>query len=209
MTTPPLPWIVRSAVADRPVELSGYATLTSRITLGLPHAVALDGQLTLGLVAPTGLARFWLATPREAIVSRAEEDPTGAPPFRLVIRRDAGRMAGVTPLVLGPVRFVGATGTEPPGVRLRITGWCIHAGSLVGPGDFGSYLSFDWKAVGMASDRFEAPTARPAVLRRLALDPSGVRTASEADLAAVVEATAGPGPGAGQFTGYGRSFADD
>ena len=209
LATAPLPWIVRTAVADRPALLPGYTTLTSRITLGLPHVMALDQRLTLGLVAPTGLARFWLATARETVVSQAGEDQPGAPPFRLVLRADGGRMSGVAPVVLGPARFVGSAGTEAPGLRLRVTGWRIHAGSLVGTGDFGSYIAIDWKPWGAAASRFEAPIARPAVLRRLALDASARETARERELAAVVETTAGPGPGAGRFAGYGRSFADD
>lgn len=209
LATAPLPWIVRTAVADRPPVLPGYATLTSRITLGLPHVMVLDQRLTLGLVAPTGIASFWLATPREAVVSQAGEDRPGAPPFRLTLRADGARMIGVAPVVLGPARFVGSAGTEAPGLRLRVTGWMIHAGSLVGAGDFGSYITFDWKPWGTAAGRFEAPIARPAVLRRLALDASGMGTATEAELAAVVETTAAPGPGAGRFAGHGRSFADD
>ena len=209
LATPNLPWTVRNAVPAQPAALPRHTSLVSRIALGLPHLVALDQRLSLGLVAPTGLARFWLATPRDAVVSAAGEDVAGAPPFRLLLRSDGGALIGVAPLVIGPVRFVGAAATLAPGLRLRISGWRIHAGSLVGGGDFGSFVSLDWLAWGRGADRFEAPVARPAVLRRLAADLSGANPQSANDLSAPVEATAAPGPGSGQFSGYGRRFADD
>ncbi|WP_157813730.1 hypothetical protein [Sinorhizobium meliloti] len=187
--------------------MAGYTPLNARITLGLPHAIALDQRFTLGLVAPSGLARFWLATPREAVVSEAGEDRPSASPFRLLLRTTGG-LIGVTPLVLGPARFICVTGATPPGLRLRITGWRIHAGSLVGPGDFGSYVALDWRPWGAAAEHFEAPTARPAVLRRLTLEAPDMSVTLQENLAALVETTAAPGPGAERFRGYGQSFAD-
>ncbi len=207
LTHPRLPWIVRTATPAQPPALPGHASLTSRITLGLPHVVALDQQLTLGLVAPTGLARFWLGVPRDAVVSMAGEDVPGAPPFRLLLRGAAGALIGVAPLVIGPARFVGQTAALAPGLRLRVTDWRIHAGSLVGPGDFGSWVSLDWVAWGQASARFAAPTARAAVARRLATEPAGTSILAH-DLAAAVEGSAAPGPGTGHFSGYGRRFGD-
>ncbi|MDK1483173.1 hypothetical protein, partial [Sinorhizobium sp. 6-117] len=100
---------MRTTVAERLRPLPDYTALTARITLGLPHAIVLDRRFTLGLVAPSGLARFWLATPREAVVSQAGEDRPGAPPFRLLLRTNGG-LIGVAPLVMGPSRFFCVTG---------------------------------------------------------------------------------------------------
>lgn len=208
MQTPALPWIVRTAVAPLPAPLPEFLPLVSRITLGLPHVMVLDPRFTLGLVAPTGLARFWLGQPKDALVSRAGEDQPGAPPLRLLLRGSGSALAGVAPLVLGPTRFLGASAVVAPGLRLRVTDWRIHAGSLVGPGDFGSYLSLDWQAWGPGAARFQAPVARPAVLRRLAIDATGATATSPEVLAQAVETDATPGSGAGQWQGYGRRFVD-
>lgn len=198
MASPPdLPLIVRTTVPERPEPLPTLTAVASPITGGLPHVVPLGPDLSLGLVAPSGLARYWLTVPKEAVVSEATGASENPLPLRLLLRGNGGALAGIAPLVLGPVRFVGDAAPE---LRLRITGWRIHAGSLVGAGDFGSFVAFDCTRHGAASTRFEAPTARNAVRQRLA-------DGAYPEVAAIV-ADARPGPGSGRPRGYGRTFAD-
>ncbi|WP_232495593.1 hypothetical protein [Novosphingobium kaempferiae] len=198
MARPPaLPLIVRATVPERPEPLPAFTATTSPIAAGLPHVVPLGPGLSLGLVAPSGLARYWLTVPKEAVASDSASASEHPLPLRLLLRGNGGALAGIAPLVLGPVRFVG---NAAPGLRLRITGWRIHAGSLVGAADFGSFVAFEWTHHGAATARFEAPTARHAVQRRLA---DGAYPE-----AAPVVADARLGPGSGRPRGYGRTFAD-
>lgn len=207
MRAPDLPVVVRFAVPERTAPEAGLQPLVSRIQAGLPHAIALDASLTLGLVAPTGLARFWLALPPETTVSEAGDDlsalAVSLPPLRLILRR-GNALAGVAPLALGPARFLAGDLDTPPAIRLRVTGWRLTAGSLVGAGDHGASVSLAWAPWGAAASTFAAPAARGSVLHRL-VNAGEIRDpASEA----LTEAETTPGAGSGRFVGYGRVFRD-
>lgn len=204
----PLPWTTRTLTPASAAIPANSVTLQSRITAGLPHSIALDSGVTLGLVAPTGLARYWVRSEPDEIVADAK-DTSRTVPFRLLLREGA-RLMGVVPLVLGPARFVGESAQAPPRIRLVLLDWRIHAGSLRGPGDLGSFVTLAWRRVGAGSREFTAPIARIAVRRRLERQPVHAGGPSATDARGLgAERDCEPGAGSGQAIGYGRRFADD
>jgi hypothetical protein len=123
---------------------------------GLPHTIALDAETSLVAVLPNGLAVQWLQADPLAIVSSShpEGDPhvPGAAtppraPMRLLVLAGSQPLAAV-PLVAGLHRTVPDDG-GPDGARLEleILGWEVHAGTLRGAGDFGSFVDFAWRRV--------------------------------------------------------------
>ena len=109
----------------------GFTRIDSAFRAGLPHVVAIAPRWRALLTLPTGSARAWLD------MAPGTEVTTGAP--RLRFQRD-NKTVAVVPLVLGPVFEVVADGASVP-LTAFILGWSLHAGDLLGPGDYGSFLS--------------------------------------------------------------------
>jgi hypothetical protein len=98
--------------------------------------------------------------------------PVGAvdhAPARLLLRRAAETIA-VVPLVADRTARISESGDSDRGavVELSILGWEIRAGSLRGPGDFGSRLEIAWRRCDRAEDRFEPPPVNRRAAERLA-----------------------------------------
>jgi hypothetical protein len=53
-------------------------------------------------------------------------------------------------------------------IELVVLGWQIRAGSLRGPGDFGSRIELAWRIADRAADEFSPPPVSARVLERLA-----------------------------------------
>ena len=132
------------------------ARRTEPLRDGLPHTIALDAEVSLVAVLPNGLAVPWLQADPLAIVSssRPEGDPHvpgAAPPprapLRLLVLTGPQPVAAV-PLVAGLHRTLPDHG-GPDGARLEleIIGWEVHAGTLRGAGDFGSFVDLAWRRV--------------------------------------------------------------
>jgi hypothetical protein len=135
----------------------GATAVDDRITYGIPHRVRLEAGYSLVLTVPTGLATVWRDASPTAVVTRSGAQHTSAPsrtqddrrapaaPARLVLLR-SGRVRGVIPLVAGARVIVPeADGTVGPRFEIVLAEWDLRAGSLVGPGDVGSRLSFFWR----------------------------------------------------------------
>jgi hypothetical protein len=153
--------------------------VTEVLTSGLPQTVVLDGDVSLALTLPTGLALQWRDADPTALVSSSvvelepytsdPSEPVGAvrrAPLRMLVLV-AGRTVAAVPLVAGLHRTVPDQG-GPDGVRieLEVARWEIRAGTLRSPGDFGSFVELAWRRADQGGDAFAPPPLNPMFLRR-------------------------------------------
>jgi len=76
---------------------------------------------------------------------------------------------GIVPLVAGVRRFVPDEGsTRGAAIELVIIGWDLRAGTVLGPGDFGSRVTLAWRIASSASPEFAPPPINANLARRLA-----------------------------------------
>ncbi|MGW0202988.1 hypothetical protein [Nonomuraea sp. NPDC003201] len=154
------------------------------IAQGLPHRFALDGELEVILMLPTGLAAEWLDPPPEEVVSTSSRQraPYGAPgpatpPARLIVRL-GGVTLGVLPLVAGARRLVSGSAGRVR-AEIEVVDWDLRAAAVRGPGDTASRLVIAWRRADQAPDRYPAPPAPRRVMSRL---PITFRMESEVGL---------------------------
>jgi hypothetical protein len=173
-STPPLP----------PQAPDGFARVLVQLVNGLPATIDLDAELSLVLLAPTGLAATWRDAPGDAIVSTSDveraprpEPSSTAPknvgaverfPLRLIERMN-GKLGAVVPLAAGLVRELPDAGDYTEGVvaDVALLGWDIRAGSLRGAGDFGSRIELAWRRADGDNANAEPAAAHPRVLERI------------------------------------------
>jgi hypothetical protein len=166
----------RLLVPDAPPAVPAGATQVLQPLLrGLPQELPLDATLSLVITVPTGIAVDWRdADPATVVASAADERaPSGAqarpalarPPVRLALRRAGGFIAGV-PLVLGAHRFLPDDGAGGAVIELTVLDYLLHAGTLCGPGDFGSLLRLAWRRCDAGVDHFALPPLPPRVAER-------------------------------------------
>lgn len=182
---PPIP-VDRYLVPDGPARVpAGMTRVRMPLLRGLPQEIALDAELGLVLYAPLGNAVLLRDAAPDAVVSCSEAERRPASPVepasqravavasalarapaRLVVRR-AGTIVATLPLAAGLRRTVPETG-DVPGARieLMVLGWAIHAGTLRGAGDFGSFVALAWRRVDRGTARFELPRLDPRVAER-------------------------------------------
>ncbi len=164
--------------AAQPAAPDGFTTIDEPIVNGLPHTIALDDGLSLAVVAPSGLATRWRDADPTAIVSSSDEDvrsPDPAAtvvvsrcPARLLLRAGTAVVSSV-PLAAGVRRAIPEAGGVGSGVRIAVVvlAWDIRAGSLRGPGDFGSRIALATRRADRAGDTFETPAISPDLIARL------------------------------------------
>jgi hypothetical protein len=148
----------------------GMTVLDQPIRAGLPHEVALGPRLRGLLALPTGLARPWLDLAAGTVVSAATDAPDRAAPFgraapRLRVQRDKATFA-VLPLVAGPVQEV-ADAAGSVSLQIQVLDWTLHAGTVRGPGDFGSFLRLAVRVADKAEDVFGPLPPSDFVIQRL------------------------------------------
>jgi hypothetical protein len=169
------PLIALLTPAARPILAEGMMAADGPITQGLPHLVPLGPRLRAILVLPTGLARQWRDLAPATLVASAgaeQAPPAGDGPDllarpvpRLRIQRD-GVTITVLPLTAGTIgHAVDATGAVR--LEVQVLDWAIHAGTVVGPGDHGSFLRLGWRVADRAADRFAPLPPSEAVWRLL------------------------------------------
>jgi hypothetical protein len=162
------------AVAPPPSER--FTRVRQPLAQGLPHTIQLDADFRLVVALPNGTARLWLDTDPAEVVSRSanqtvpvangDRQPIGAvaqAPLRLFLVRDRTTLASI-PLVAGLRRTVPDTEIR---IELLVLGWDLRAGSLRGPGDFGSFVDLAWRRADRPGMSFEAPPFSPRVAARL------------------------------------------
>lgn len=170
---PPIPvnrYLVPDTGPRLPVDMTRVRFALVR---GLPQPLPLEGELDLVLYVPLGQAVLVRDADPTALVGsgepeRARHTPGPAPrrmvagaqqalaraPARLVVRR-GGVLVGALPLAAGLWRAVPDHG-RAPGVRLELVvlDWALHAGTLRGEGDFGSFVELAWRRADVGSERF-------------------------------------------------------
>jgi hypothetical protein len=182
---PPFP-ISRYLVPDQPPAVpAGFTALRQALTGGLPQRIELGAGLHAVLVLPTGLARQWLDADPLDVVSTSSDDlaPRPAPeapdpvplaaraPLRLVVRRGT-QVLGSVPLSAGLRRACADGGAAGQGtaVEIAVVAWHLCAGTVRGPGDYGSFVSLGWRQADLAMDVFGPPPVHRFVVRRLPPD---------------------------------------
>jgi hypothetical protein len=162
--------IARLLVPDTgpPTLPAGFTAVRQALTGGLPHRIELGHGTHAMLVLPTGLARQWLDADPLDLVSTSDDDlssdpsrPSERPPLRLIVRR-GGEILATVPLAAGLRRACRS-------VELVVLSWHVCAGTVRGPGDYGSVVELGWRAADTPVDIFGPPVPHRAVLRRLPL----------------------------------------
>jgi hypothetical protein len=172
MTTP-FP-ITRYLVPPQTLAPTGLARLDQPLTGGLPARIALSPDLALVLTLTTGLVASWLDLDPSVVISQSADQtrPLSGESqpdvlrsaMRLFVLR-SNEIVGSLPLVAGrEARLASSTGAL---VDLIVLGWEIRAGTVKGPGDYGSTISLAWRDAAAGSDRFLPPPISPTILSRL------------------------------------------
>ena len=163
------------AVPSESTLPKGFTRIDSPLRQGVPHAVALAGNQRLLIIAPSGVARPWREVDPFAVVSEAsvERVPAGnaapgvsiAPrmPLRLLFQA-GGRTVAAIPLVAGARRLADGEGVAP--VEVVVLDWRLHAGTLVGAGDYGSYIALGWRSAAAPVAHFSDPPPNPVYVQR-------------------------------------------
>jgi hypothetical protein len=190
----------------------GTTLVEQRLRGGIPALVPLTTRFSLAVALPSGLAATWRDTDPTALVTAgrfergqppAEAWPTGLaaasrPPLLLVLL-DTTATSATGSSTKRPVAATIATAGVPrrlsandgpddrrAAVAVTMLDWELHAGTVVGAGDHGSWVRFAWRAVGAGSDSFDTPPIHP---RLRARQPHA-------------GATTGTGPAAADAAGY-------
>jgi hypothetical protein len=179
--------VVRSRMTPPPVPQApdGWERRLVELVSGLPATIDLDRELSLVLVAPSGLAATWRDAAGDAVVSTSDDEraprqppaqnappsPVGAVerfPLRLV-ERFKGSSGAAVPLAAGMRREVPDSGAAsgPVVADVALLSWDIRAGSLRGGGDFGSRIELAWRRADGDNAAAEAAPTHPRVLRRI------------------------------------------
>jgi hypothetical protein len=164
---PVLPALISRPLLDAAPAASdnGFApgqTVQQELAAGLPARVDLDGDRSLVLAVPLGVATGVLAADPMTVVF-----DTGVPnPSDLTALRDSdgawprltlvltGAIGQTVPVVLGvPVRRVaGAAAGVAAVVEVTVDRLVVTVGSLRSPGRFGSQLTLRWRDLTLAPD---------------------------------------------------------
>lgn len=168
----------RYLVPDTPPLVPGdFASVSHALVRGIPEELRLDVDYSLMVYLPTGNAVLWRnADPTLVAVSgdrdslpdspaTARQDVTARVPARLVLRR-AGVFVAALPLAVGLQRRLPDNGTAGCAIELLLLDYRLHAGTVRGAGDFGSFLRFAWKRIDRAQDLFRLPALPPRVAER-------------------------------------------
>lgn len=163
--------------------LSGdYTIVRSAMTNGLPHIIDVTQDLRLKVTLATGLMQTWLDADPSALVASSDDElhprPNGSgddiggvsrPALRLALIK-GGSALSTMPAANAVQRSLPDAGDGAQGVALDIVllGWSIFAGTLRGPGDFGSFIHLGWKTADAAVSEFAPPAMNPFLRRRLA-----------------------------------------
>jgi len=178
----------------KPVAPEGFSSVDQPMVNGLPHVIALGEGLSLAVVVPSGLATVWRDADPTVVVSSSDDEilpasdgadaETPRAPARLLLRI-AGSVVSSMPLAAGLRRTLPDGGDTVSGVRVSVVvlSWDIRAGSLRGPGDFGSRIALATRRADQAGDTFETPRIHPHLVARL---QGAFRTESELGLAAPI-----------------------
>jgi hypothetical protein len=172
---PPIPMAGHLVPAQAPALPPSFTLVQQPLTAGLPFTFALDAHWSVTLRYPTGVMLPWLdADPHAVASSDASERAAPAAaagvtlrdPVRVAVARN-GATRAVVPLSAGRRALVVDDGVRPAALEIVIERWTIAAGTVCGPGDFGSSLALAWRDASAAIDVFATPPLQPLVVLRL------------------------------------------
>ena len=155
----------------------GFTRVEERLRGGLPHTIALSGDRRLLLIVPNGVPALWRDTDPGVVVSSsaAELQPFAPPPSpslgslsrppALLLFQVNRTTIASAPLVAGAVQRIPHS-DGPAAVEIVVFDWEIRAGTLRGPGEFGSRIALAWRDAAVASDRFSEPPLNPVFVKR-------------------------------------------
>ena len=187
MPAPPIPVDRYLTPADPPAAPDGFSTLAQKNMTGIPQPITLDADFTAVLAVPTGLGGEWQQADPAAVasVSTVQTDPcdpaanpaVSAPvcnversTARLLIQRGGTNVASI-PLTAGATFSVPADGGGTTGrLEVSVLSWDLRAGSMIGPGDYGSTLTLAWRRNDTGVQTFGPVPLNPFL--RLRLPPS-------------------------------------
>lgn len=142
------------------------------LTGGLPARLDLLTGVYAMLVLPTGVARQWWDADPADVVSTAADDRAPyrpgrppRPPLRLLVLRGT-EVLGSVPLAVGLRRTCPDSGARRAAVEVTVVDWLVLAGTVRGPGDYGSFLTLAWRAADAGADAFDVPVRDHPGLRR-------------------------------------------
>jgi hypothetical protein len=158
----------------------GFTRVDEPMARGLPHTISLDRATRATVVLPSGLARAWRDADPAAVVSTSDaehvairpsagvDDSAARAPLRLVVER-SNVVLGVVPFAAGARRFVPDEGSaRGAAIEIVLLAWELRAGTVLGPGDFGSRITLAWRIADTASAEFAPPPINANLARRLA-----------------------------------------
>jgi len=181
MTFQPIP-VQRFLVPDQnPVAPEGFVEVSEAILGGLPHIIQLDQEVKLVLFVATGLAATWRDVDPTTVVSQSDGELAPAAAggdFPIAdVRRAAAHVAvkvgsaivASVPLAAGLRRVLPDAGDSDGGSRIEllVLSWDIRAGSLRGPGDFGSRVRLAWRRADKAVEKFSTSSVSSQIVARL------------------------------------------
>jgi hypothetical protein len=151
-----------------PAVPAGYTEVLDDLRQGLPARITLTPTLSLAVTLATGQARLWMTADPAAAVSTGDAASAGLPgdaarPALRLHLLAGGRSVSAGPPVAGAVRLLPADPGLPAQIALVVLGWRLNAGTVAGPGLFGSWLRLAWRPVGAAAAAAAPPPARPQV----------------------------------------------
>jgi len=167
--------------AAAPALPDTFQMVQSQILNGFPHFIDLTKSVRLKITMPTGLLQPWLDADPGALVatnddesvprSAALSEEIGAvtrPALRMAIVQN-GVFLSTVPIAAGVQRTLPDDGTAIQGVVIEIAlaSWKIFAGTVRGPGDFGSSIQLGWRFANAAANDFGPPVMNVFLWRRL------------------------------------------
>ena len=165
-------YLVRAPEPDDAPE--GFTRVEQPLRSGLPHTIDLSPTLRVLLIVPTGMATYWRdADARELVSSGALEyaahnghtDFLHRVPATLLVQLNTRTIAAGT-LHAGVMQRFAESGLSAVRLELVVLDWTIRAGTLRGPGDFGSSLSIGWRLADVAADEFSEAPRNPVFVER-------------------------------------------
>jgi hypothetical protein len=164
----------------KPVAPEGFTVIETSISQGLPHVIQLGQGTQLVVMIPTGLGVTWRDADSMLVVSRSEDQLSrlasrlaepignvGRASARMLLQID-GTTVGSIPFVVGSRWWIADSGQSGQGVRIELSliSWTIQAGSMRGPGEFGSKITLAWRKADQAIERFSTPPQNPHFIER-------------------------------------------
>lgn len=139
--------VLRLLTPEEPEPLpAGAIRVRAALDRGLPEYLPLHPDLGVFVVAAIGRADTWhRADPRTVVATPAA--PGGI--FRLVLR-SGGAFVGALPLTAGARRVVHLAAPGRPATAVAAVDWELRAGSVRGPGAYGSWIELAWWDLGGA-----------------------------------------------------------